>query len=147
MSPRPSFEEYCLGPSIYILNNLSFSSSHQDRLWEEQIEAYSNGGTRTFNHEKNPTVAVFLALIPTFAVSGNVLRPSSALLSIRKGTTYVTIVLYVNTWNEKGKSQSGEKSRKAKKMSKPHTPLQSIFAIKKKAMIQHKLSQLVIIRH
>lgn len=73
-------------------------------MWEEQVEAYSNGGRRTLNHEKNPIVVVFLALRPTFVISSNVLLPSSALLSIRKGITYVTIVLYVNTWNEKGES-------------------------------------------
>jgi hypothetical protein len=33
--------------SVSILSNPSFSSSHQDKLWEEQAEIYSSGGRGT----------------------------------------------------------------------------------------------------
>lgn len=37
--------------SVSILSNPSFSSSHQDRLWEEQAEIYSSGGRGTPGRE------------------------------------------------------------------------------------------------
>jgi len=129
VSPQQSIEEYRLGPSIYILGNPSFSSSHQDRLWEEQAEAYSSGGRGTPGHDQeNSTAAAFLAPRPASAGSGDVLLPSSASLSVRKGASDATVVpTSADTWIEKGKSQSGRK-RKAKKASKPRTPLQSLLA-------------------
>ncbi len=129
VSPRQSLEEYRLGPSIYILGNPSFSSSHQDRLWEEQAEAYSSGGRGTPGRDQeNSTAAAFLAPRPASAGSSDVLLPSSASLSVRKGATDATVVpTSADTWIEKGKSQSGKK-RKAKKASKPRTPLQSLLA-------------------
>ena len=54
VSPRQSIDEPTqsrLAPSsIAILNNPSFSSSYQDRLWEEQAE-YSSGGRGTPGRE------------------------------------------------------------------------------------------------
>lgn len=50
--PRQSLDDYRSPPSaISILANPSFSSSHQDRLWEEQAEAYSSGGHGTPSQE------------------------------------------------------------------------------------------------
>lgn len=37
--------------SVSILSNPSFSSSHQDKLWEEQAEIYSSGGRGTPGRE------------------------------------------------------------------------------------------------
>jgi hypothetical protein len=129
VSPRQSIEEYRLGPSIYILGNPSFSSSHQDRLWEEQAEAYSSGGRGTPGRDQeNSTATAFLAPRPASAGSGDVLLPSSASFSVRKGASDATVVpTSADTWIEKGKNQSGKK-RKAKKASKPRTPLQSLLA-------------------
>jgi len=127
--PQQNLEEFhpVLAPSISILGNRSFSSSQQDRLWEEQAEAYSSGGRGTPGREdKSTTAASFLApqSASAAAVSGEVLLRSAS-GSLRKGASSeatVVVLATSDTCSEKGGKRRG------KKKGNPRTPLRSLLA-------------------
>jgi hypothetical protein len=127
--PQQNLEEFhpVLAPSISILGNRSFSTSQQDRLWEEQAEAYSSGGRGTPGREEKSTAAAsFLApqSASAAAVSGEVLLRSAS-GSLRKGTSSeatVVVLATSDTCSEKGSKRRG------KKKGNPRTPLRSLLA-------------------
>lgn len=87
VSPRQSVDESNqprLAPSsIAILTNPSFSSSHQDRLWEEQAE-YSSGGRGTPGRDDDAAGDPFLlSPSPGGAISSDD-QMRSAAASLRK---------------------------------------------------------------
>ncbi len=126
VSPPQSLEDYHLGPSsMSILSNPSFSSSQQDRLWEEQAEAYSSGGRGTPGREDNSGAAAFLALRPAAPVPVDTLLPFSG--SLRKGASDATVVPTSDACSERGKIHDGKK-RRGKKKGQPRTPLRSLLA-------------------
>ncbi|CAK9255545.1 unnamed protein product [Sphagnum jensenii] len=126
VSPPLSLEDYHLGPSsISILSNPSFSSSQQDRLWEEQAEAYSSGGRGTPGREDNSGAAAFLTLRPAAPVPVDTLLPFSG--SLRKGASDATVVPTSDACSERGKIHDGKK-RRGKKKGQPRTPLRSLLA-------------------
>ncbi|CAM6042973.1 unnamed protein product [Sphagnum compactum] len=127
--PQQNLEEFhpVLAPSISILGNRSFSSSQQDRLWEEQAEAYSSGGRGTPGREDKSTAAAsFLApqSASAAAVSGEVLLRSAS-GSLRKGASSEATVVVLAT-SDTSSEKSGK--RRGKKKGNPRTPLRSLLA-------------------
>jgi len=121
-----SVDVFHLAPSsISILANPSFSSSHQDRLWEEQAEAYSSGGRGTPGREDEaaPVANIFLhSPSPGVAISSDDHQVPSASASLRRGLIESSVgTVYVEKGRHKRKGQG-------KKRGRPHTPLRSLLA-------------------
>lgn len=118
-----SVDVFHLAPSsISILANPSFSSSHQDRLWEEQAEAYSSGGRGTpgRDDEAAPVANVFLqSPSPGVAISSDDHQVPSASNSLRRGI--------IDSSVGAGCVDKGRHKRKGKR-GRPHTPLRSLLA-------------------
>lgn len=120
-SSRQSLHEYRLAPSsMSILGNPSFSSSHQDRLWEEQAEAYSSGGRGTPGREDEAAANVFLH---SPSPGGGAISSDDQLQTgsgyLRKGQT---------DSNVGNASASTKKKGQSKKRGRPRTPLRSLLA-------------------
>ena len=123
-----SLEEYRLAPSsISILANPSFSSSQQDRLWEEQAEAYSSGGRGTPGRDDDATANVFLhSSSPGGAISSDdQIHPASG--PLRRGLTDSNLGVISGANGDKGTSNDRKKGQ-GKKRRRPRTPLRSLLA-------------------
>lgn len=127
-SPRQSLDEYRLAPSsISILANPSFSSSHQDRLWEEQAEAYSSGGRGTPGREDDTAANAYLhSPSPGGAISSDDQIHSSS-SSLRKCQTEFNTAIVPGLSTEKGRNNEKKKGQ-GKKRGRPRTPLRSLLA-------------------
>ncbi|KAG0627730.1 hypothetical protein M758_2G223900 [Ceratodon purpureus] len=127
-SAMASVDIFRLAPSsISILANPSFSSSHQDRLWEEQAEAYSSGGRGTPGREDEPAAAnVFLhSPSPGAPISSDDHQVPSASASLRRGLIDSSAGTASSLSGDKGRHK---KKGQGKKRGRPHTPLRSLLA-------------------
>lgn len=128
---KQPLDNHRLAPSsIFILANPSFSSSQQDRLWEEQAEAYSSGGRGTPGREDNDAalaVNVYLhSPSPDGAVSSDD-QVHSLAVSMRKSLEEREISTrscpgFVSDNGRKSAGQAG------KKRGRPRTPLRALLA-------------------
>lgn len=124
-----SVDVFHLAPSsISILANPSFSSSHQDRLWEEQAEAYSSGGRGTPGREDEAAAATATAAnaflhspSPGVAISSDDQQVPTASSSLRRGLIDSSVGNSGEKWGHKRKGEG-------KKRGRPHTPLRSLLA-------------------
>lgn len=130
-SGNASVDVYRLGPcSISILANPSFSSSHQDRLWEEQADIYSSGGRGTPGRDDEPAAAAANAFVhspsPANPVSLDDHQVPSASGSLRRGQMDATVRAPSFT----SFLSSGDRGsrKKGKKRGRPRTPLRSLSA-------------------
>lgn len=130
-SGNASVDVYRLGPcSISILANPSFSSSHQDRLWEEQADIYSSGGRGTPGRDDEPAAAAANAFVhspsPGNPVSLDDHQVPSASGSLRRGQMDATVRAPSFT----SFLSSGDRGsrKKGKKRGRPRTPLRSLSA-------------------
>jgi hypothetical protein len=128
VSPRQSLDESTqprLAPSsIAILTNPSFSSSHQDRLWEEQAE-YSSGGRGTPGRDDDATFPPSPS--PSGAVSSDD-QIRSAAASLRKGQDRDSSSISCSGFaSDSGRSHKPGPS--GKKRGRPQrSPLRSLLA-------------------
>lgn len=133
VSPRQSLDDdYHLAPSsISILANPSFSSSHQDRIWEEQAEAYSSGGRGTPGREDDTATNTFLhSPSPGGAISSDDQIHPAAHGSLRRGQGDMSVRISATSGFLSDSGQDNEKRRsgRSKKRGRPRTPLRSLLA-------------------
>lgn len=138
VSPRQSVDEYRLPPSsITILTNPSFSSSHQDRLWEEQAEAYSSGGLGTPGREFDAFAVVNEFNFHSLSSSGACISCISSddqlycvAASLRKGHAKDRCARSATSSFVSDNVQCSNGRRKLglwKRRGKPQTPLQTLL--------------------
>ncbi|XP_073389940.1 uncharacterized protein [Physcomitrium patens] len=121
-------DEMRLAPSsISILANPSFSSSHQDRLWEEQAEAYSSGGRGTPGREDDTAAYVPLQSPTRGGTISSDDQSHSAAGSLRKPHGDLSVMSTTGVVSDSGHSIDKRKGL-GKKRSRPRTPLRSLMA-------------------
>ncbi|KAH8938943.1 hypothetical protein BDL97_15G010200 [Sphagnum fallax] len=130
---QQTVEEYHEAPTSFsLLGNPSFSSSHQDRIWEEQAEAYSSGGRGSPAHEDyGPGVFQSASSLAAGAIS-SVESLHSASGSLRKHPLEWTLTVSPSTLaaatdHETCNSSHDEKSN-SKRNGRPRTPLRTLLA-------------------
>jgi len=130
---QQTVEVYHEAPTSFsLLGNPSFSSSHQDRIWEEQAEAYSSGGRGSPAHEDyGPGVFQSASSLAAGAIS-SVESLHSASGSLRKHPLEWTLTVSPSTLaaatdHETCNSSHDEKSN-SKRNGRPRTPLRTLLA-------------------
>ncbi|CAM6039056.1 unnamed protein product [Sphagnum compactum] len=130
---QQTVEVYHEAPTSFsLLGNPSFSSSHQDRIWEEQAEAYSSGGRGSPAHEYyGPGVFQSASSLAAGAIS-SVESLHSASGSLRKHPLEWTLTVSPSTLaaatdHETCNSSHDEKSN-SKRNGRPRTPLRTLLA-------------------
>ena len=92
--------------TVSILANPTFSSSHQDKLWEEQAEIYSSGGRGTPGRDDEATttnIIINCRTSPSPALATDSLEPNPS------------------------QRRSGAVESSGNKRGRPNTPLRSLF--------------------
>lgn len=129
--PLQSVDDHRLAPSsIFILANPSFSSSQQDRLWEEQAEAYSSGGRGTPGREDDAAaVNVYLHSPSPGGVISSDDHVRSTMASLRKSQERDLSARSCSGFViDNGRSHDVRKLVQGKKRGRPRTPLRTLLA-------------------
>ena len=116
-SPPSSTETHRASTLFPMLGQPPFSSSQQDRLWEEQAEAYSSGGRGTPSRNEPTTQVVFQSPSPGEANSDDQIQPASG--PLKMGQEAVAS----SSTGENGGTEDGKNGK-----GKPRTPLRSLLA-------------------
>ncbi len=125
LQPQQSLEECNKSPTSFShVGNPSFSSFHQDRLWEEQAEAYSSGGRGSPGCEDDANAEVINFTSLTSGIS-SVESIHSGLGSQRRYSLDRTLTSPSTVTDETCRSHD---VKKGKKNGRPRTPLRSLLA-------------------
>lgn len=116
-SPPCSTETHRASTLFPMLGQPPFSSSQQDRLWEEQAEAYSSGGRGTPSRNEPTTQVVFQSPSPGEANSDDQIQPASG--PMKMGQDAVAS----SSTGDSGGPDDGKNGK-----GKPRTPLRSLLA-------------------
>lgn len=130
VSPQQPVDDHRLGPSsIFILANPSFSSSQQDRLWEEQAEAYSSGGRGTPGREDDAAGNVYLHSPSPGGIISSDDHVHSTVASLRKSQERDLSARSCSGFViDNGRSHDRRKLSQGRKRGRPRTPLRTLLA-------------------